>query len=315
MAQATQLLTPHVNHLLLIVFFTVLILGLLIFSSYRHFARLLKWLAMILVSYVLSAFLVHPDWSVIMRHSFFPAITFSKNQLILICAILGTTISPYLFFWQTSQEVEEEIEKGQTTLKLRQGTTDEEVRHMRIDVWTGMFFSNLIMFFIIAACGAELHTHGITNIVSAADAAAALRPLAGNAASLLFTLGIIGTGLLAIPVLAGSSSYALAENFGWRSGIDLKLNKALAFNGVIILSVAFGFFMNLIGMDPIKALIYSAVANGVVAPVMLAFVVLISSNRKVMKDRVNSRLTTAIGWIITGIMVVAGAAAVTSLFL
>ncbi len=315
MAQATQLLLPQVNYFILIIFFTFIILGLLIFSSYQHYARILKWLALILLSYVLSAFLVHPDWGMIARYSFVPSITFSKNQLILICAILGTTISPYLFFWQTSQEVEELIEKGQTTLKLRQGATDGDIRQMRIDVWSGMFFSNLIMFFIIVACAAVLNTHGITTITSAADAASALKPLAGNAASLLFTFGIIGTGFLAIPVLAGSSSYALAESFGWRSGLDLKLNKAFAFYGVIIISVVLGFLMNLIGIDPIKALIYSAVANGVVAPVMLAFVILISSDRKIMKEHVNSRGTMAIGWIITAIMVIAGIAAVTAIFL
>ncbi|MEI8229991.1 MAG: Nramp family divalent metal transporter [Candidatus Peregrinibacteria bacterium] len=310
MAQATQLLLPGIPATVLILFFAILILGLLIFSSYRYYARLLKWLAMILVAYIFAAFLVHPDWSLIARSSLLPTITFSREQLILICAILGTTISPYLFFWQTSQEVEEEIERGETTLKMRQqSTTTAEITQMRIDVWSGMFFSNLIMFFIIAACGAVLNKNGITNIVSAADAAEALRPLAGNAASLLFTVGIIGTGLLAIPVLAGSSSYALSESFGWRSGLDLKLSKALAFYGVIILSVLLGFLMNLIGLDPIKALIYSAVANGVVAPVMLAFVVLISGSRKIMKEHVNSPMTTFLGWLVTGLMVIAGGAA------
>lgn len=313
MAQATQLLLPDINAFVLILFFTVLTLGLLIFSSYRHYARILKWLALILFSYILSALLAEPNWRDIAAHSLVPSITFSRDQLVLICAILGTTISPYLFFWQTSQEVEQDIMKGKKTLAERQGASNADIRHMRIDVWSGMFFSNLVMFFIIAACGAVLHGNGITTIATAADAAQALRPLAGDASALLFTLGIIGTGLLAIPVLAGSSSYALAESFGWRAGLDLKLGKALAFYGVIILSLVLGFIMNLIGLDPIKALIYSAVANGVVAPVMLAFVVLVSSNTKVMKNRVNSRFTTTVGWLVTGLMVIAGGAAVWAL--
>ena len=185
---------------------------------------------------------------------------------------------------------------------------------MRTDVWSGMFLSNLVMFFIIAATAGTLYAHGITNVATAADAAEALRPFAGNASYLLFTLGIIGTGMLAIPVLAGSSSYAVAESFGWKSGLDYKLNKALAFYGIVILSMLIGLAMNFIGLDPLKALIYSAVANGIVAPAILVMIVLLASSKKVMGQHKNSELSTALGWIITGVMAVAGAAAIYSLF-
>jgi Mn2+/Fe2+ NRAMP family transporter len=243
-----------------------------------------------------------------------PSITFSKDQIILICAILGTTISPFLFFWQTSQEVEEEIAAGQTTIALRHGTDKETVRKMRVDVWTGMLLSNLVMFFIIAACGGVLFPQGITNIQTASQAAEALRPLAGQASYSLFALGIIGTGLLAIPVLAGSTSYMVAESFRWRSGLNRNLKQAYAFYGILIISMLVGLSINFIGLDPIKALIYSAVANGLVAPVILALVVLISSNKKIMGGWTNHRFTTIMGWGVTGLMAVSGIAAIYAFF-
>jgi Mn2+/Fe2+ NRAMP family transporter len=268
---------------------------------------------MVLFAYVASAIMANLDWGDVLRHAAVPSITFSKEQIFLICAILGTTISPYLFFWQTSQEVEEEILQGQSTLAQRKGTTKEAVKSMRIDVWSGMFLSNLVMFFIIAACGALLYSHGVTNIVSAAQAAEALRPFAGDATYFLFAIGIIGTGLLAIPVLAGSSSYALSEAFGWKEGLYRDLKHARAFYGVIILSLLVGLSLNFIGLDPIKALLYSAVANGVVAPVVLALVVLISSNRKIMGEWTNRPIITRIGWVTTIIMAVSGIAAIISM--
>jgi Mn2+/Fe2+ NRAMP family transporter len=185
---------------------------------------------------------------------------------------------------------------------------------MRIDVWSGMLLSNLVMFFIIAACGALLFTHGIKNITSAAQAAEALRPFAGGATYPLFAIGIIGTGLLAIPVLAGSSSYAFAETFKLHEGLYRKFKQAHAFYGVIILSMLVGLGLNFIGLDPIKALIYSAVVNGIVAPIVLVLIVLISSNKKIMGPWVNRASTTYIGWIVTGLMTVAGVAAIWSLF-
>jgi Mn2+/Fe2+ NRAMP family transporter len=194
------------------------------------------------------------------------------------------------------------------------GASRKEVRKMRIDVWSGMLLSNIVMFFIIAACGGVLFSHGITNITSAAQAAEALRPFAGNATYWLFAIGIVGTGLLAIPVLAGSSSYAIAESMGLKSGLNRKLKQAYAFYGVIIISMLVGLGMNFVGIDPIKALIYSAIGNGLVAPVILLLIVLISRDKKIMGDWVNKRSTTAIGWLVTLLMATAGIAAMIAIF-
>lgn len=314
MAKAAQLVLPGLGFGFLLVIFTVLMLGLQIFTTYDAFARYLKLLAFILLSYVVTAFLVPGfDWQGLFYAVTHPTITFSRDQIIMICAILGTTISPYLFFWQTSQEVESEIVKGKTSLKLRQGSTGRDIKNMRWDVWSGMFISNFVEFFIVATAAATLYKAGITSIETAADAAQALRPLAGNQASLIFALGIIGTGLLAVPVLAGSASYAIAESFGWREGLNKKLRQASAFYGVIIISMLIGFGLNFVGIHPIKALIYSAVANGLVAPIVLVLIVLLGSNKKVMGERVNHWLTTSLGWLITGVMALAGVATIISL--
>ncbi len=314
MAKGVQLLAPNLNFSMLVIGFAALSLGLQIFTPYERYAKYLKWLAMVLFAYVFSALLAHLDWSDVLKHAFIPAITFSKDQILLICAILGTTISPYLFFWQTSQEVEEQILDGKTTIVERAAMTDKaDVKKMRIDVWSGMFLSNIVMFFIIAACGALLFKNGITNITSAAQAAEALRPFAGQSTYLLFAAGIIGTGLLAIPVLAGSSSYALSESFKWQQGLSRSLKQAHAFYGVIIISMLIGLLMNFIGLDPIKALIYSAIANGIVAPIVLALIVIISSDEKIMGPWVNKRPVTWLGWTVTGLMAVAGIAALVSL--
>lgn len=313
MAKAVQLLHPKFTFTSLVLFFTVASLGIQIFSNYARYARYLKWLAIVLLAYVASALLAHLNWGQVIHRAFIPSISFQKDQIFLICAILGTTISPYLFFWQTSQEIEEEILAGKKSVSARRGSNTKEMRTMRIDVWSGMLLSNLVMFFIIASCGAILFPHGITTITSAAQAAEALRPFAGNATYALFAIGIIGTGLLAIPVLAGSSSYALSEAFRWKEGLYRPLRQAHAFYGVIIISMLVGLGMNFIGLDPIKALIYSAVANGVVAPVVLCFVVLMSSNKKIMGRWVNKRAVTWLGWLVIAIMSAAGLAAIISL--
>ena len=315
LAKAVQLFNPQLSYVLLIIFFAIISLFLQIFVSYKIYSRYLKWLALVLFAYVLSALLVGLDWSTVLRSTVIPSISFNKEQIILICAILGTTISPYLFFWQTSQEVEEKILDGQTTVKLRQDdVTNTEIKKMRIDIWSGMFLSNIAMFFIIAACAATLYNLGNTNIGTAADAAEALRPLAGNGAFFLFAIGIIGVGLLAIPVLAGSASYAISESFGWKEGLFHKLKEAYAFYGIIIISMLVGLSINFLGLDPIKTLIYSAVANGLVAPVILVIIVLISSNRSIMGDRVNHPLTTALGWLITAGMIITGLATIYAFF-
>jgi Mn2+/Fe2+ NRAMP family transporter len=315
MAKGVQLLNPALNFSLIVVGFAVISLLLQIFTPYVRYAKYLKWLAMILLSYILSSVLAHLNWSDVLKHTFVPHMTFSKQTILLVCAILGTTISPYLFFWQTSQEVEEQILQGKTTVHMRRGyTPPEDVKSMRIDVWSGMFLSNIVMFFIIAACGGILFAHGITNITSAAQAAEALRPFAGNATYFLFAIGIIGTGLLAIPVLAGSSSYALAESFRWKEGLYRNLQQAYAFYGIIIISMLVGLGINFIGIDPIKALIYAAVGNGIVAPIILLMIVLISSNKKVMGHWRNKPFVTAIGWATFALMAVSGVAAIITLF-
>lgn len=318
MAKAVQLLQPQWSFGWLVAAFAIFSLLLQIFTPYAKYARYLKWLALILLSYILSAILAHPNWSEIFQQGLVPHIEFNKDFIVLLCAILGTTISPYLFFWQTSQEVEEAVQRGQLTVKDRKNTDHEAtkgmIKSMRIDVWTGMFLSNLVMFFIIAAAGSILFPHGITEITSAAQAAEALRPFAGNATYFLFAVGLIGTGLLAIPVLAGSSSYAIAESLRWKEGLYRNLNQAKAFYGIIIISMLVGLGINFLGIDPIKALIYSAVANAIVAPIVLYAIVRISSSKKFMGPFVNKKFVTCIGWFVCIVMLVSAVAAIVALF-
>lgn len=317
MAAGTRLLFPQAHFIILLLLFTGISIGLQVFTSYERYAKYLKWLALILLSYVFSALAVRLDFQELFRHTVIPSITFSKEQIFIVCAILGTTISPYLFFWQTSQEVEEEILKGKVTLAQRQVPIQpSHMRKMRLDVWSGMFISNVVMYFIIAACAATLFAEGITNIQTSAQAAEALRPIAGDASYLLFTLGIIGTGMLAIPILAGSSAYAISEALRWKKhGLSHKLSDAHAFYGIIILSMVVGLVLNLVGIDPIPMLIYSAIANGLIAPVILFFIVRISSNKKVMGQWKNPLFITAVGMLTIGIMAIAGIATILSPFL
>jgi len=314
MAKAVQLIQPKLSFGWLVVSMAVFSLLLQIFTPYVRYAKYLKWLALILLSYILSAVLAHPNWHQVLSNGFIPHLEFTKEQILLVCAILGTTISPYLFFWQTSQEVEEQVLEGKVTLHDRRHTEASEVKSMRIDVWTGMFLSNLVMFFIIAATGAILYPHGIHEIKTAAQAAEALRPFAGNATYFLFAIGLIGTGLLAIPVLAGSSSYALAESLRWKEGLYRDLGQAKAFYGVIIISMIVGLGINFIGLDPIKALIYAAIANAIVAPVVIFFIVRISSSHKFMGGWANKKSTTFVGWIVFALMAAAAIAAIYALF-
>jgi NRAMP (natural resistance-associated macrophage protein)-like metal ion transporter len=315
MAKAVQLLHPSLNFSLLVIGFALFSLLLQIFTPYVRYARYLKWLALILLSYVLSAILAHLNWADVIKHAVIPTMALTKEHILTLCAVLGTTISPYLFFWQTSQEVEEQILQGKTTVHERRGYTDpKDVKSMRIDVWSGMFLSNLVMFFIIAACGGILYPNGVTDITSAAQAAEALRPFAGDATYFLFAIGIIGTGLLAIPVLAGSSSYALAESFGWKEGLYRNLQQAYAFYGIIIISMLVGLGINFIGIDPIKALIYAALLNGMIAPIILYMIVRISGNKQVMGHWRNKRSVAAVGWSVFGLMGAVGIAAIAVLF-
>ncbi|MBI2039618.1 Nramp family divalent metal transporter [Candidatus Microgenomates bacterium] len=311
MAKATQLISPHLSFDTLILGFAIFSLALQIFTTYDRYAKYLKWLALILLAYVFSALSTNLDFEKLLTHTITPVFDVSKEWIFLVTAVLGTTISPYLFFWQTSQEIEEEIMQGKTTIALRKGTTDKDIKDMRMDVWSGMFLSNLVMFFIIAASAATLYANGVTNIQTAADAAEALRPIAGEFTYLLFTAGIIGTGLLAIPVLAGSASYAISESFGWKYGLYRKLKEANAFYGVIIISTLIGLSINFLNLDTIKVLIYTALFNGLIAPVILVLIILLSGSKKVMGDKTNGPITTILGWMIALIM---GLAAVTTIY-
>ncbi len=315
MSKAAQLIFPNVNFVVLLLMFTVVSLGLQIFVSYSGYAKFLKYLSFVLLLYIATALTIdNLPWRDIIHHTIIPHISWNKQSFILITAILGTTISPYLFFWQTSQEVEERRANGKIQIKLRhQSLQKREVRRMRLDVWVGMFFSNIVMFFVIVTCAAVLFPQGI-EVNTAEDAARALLPLAGAQAYTLFALGIIGTGLLAVPVLAGSAAYALAESFHWSFGLNRGLKHAEAFYGVIIFAMIFGFILNLVGINPIKALIWSAVLNGIVAPIILYFIVKISSNKDVMGKWSSGLLTKTIGYICLGLMTVAAVGAVYSIF-
>lgn len=314
MAAASRLLFPSIGLEMFVIFFALISLALQVFTPYARYAKYLKYLTFALLSYVVVAFSVGLDWSNVLRHTFIPSLTFSKDQIFLICAILGTTISPYLFFWQTSQEVEESILHGEKTIAERRAHMSPHIlKKMRTDVWSGMFFSNLIAFFIFAAVAGTLYSNGITDIITADQAALALRPF-GEFAFLLFALGIVGTGLLAVPVLAGSTAYAISESFGWKHGLYLKLKQARAFYGVIIVAMMIGIIANFMHLDPIRGLIYAAVINGVIAPFILFFVVRLSSSRHLMGEYANRPFVSFLGWITIVVMGISGIAAVATLF-
>lgn len=312
MAKGAQLIAPKFGFVWLVLGFALSSLVLQIFTTYKQYARYLKYLAFVLLAYIFSALASHLDWGTVLRSAATPHLSLDKEQIFLLCAILGTTISPYLFFWQTSQEVEERGEGDENT--WNRAVTPKELKDMRADVWSGMFFSNLVMFFIIAACAGTLYIAGTTTITTAADAALALKPFAGDFAFMLFAVGIVGTGMLAIPVLAGSTSYALSESFGWKHGLNRKLNEARAFYGVIIVSMVIGIGLNFIGIDSIKALIWSAVGNAIIAPIILIFIVRLAGSTTVMGEHRSSKKAVIVGWVTVGLMAVAGMAAIISLF-
>ncbi len=280
------------------------IVALLMWSSYRTIARVFKWLTLVLLAYVLTAFVAGVDWRLALRSTLVPHIEWSREFLSVIVAILGTTISPYLFFWQAAQEVEEERAMGRS-LAERRGATPQELNVCRTDVFTGMFASNAIMYFIIMTTAATLHAHGKTNIATAQEAADALRPLAGAGAYWLFTLGLIGTGILAVPVLAGSCAYAIAEAANWRGSLDRPPRRAKKFYVVLGVAIALGIGLNYAGFDAIKLLFTTAVINGVLAPPLILIVLLLTRDRTVMGDAVNSRLLGALGWITFAVMTTA----------
>lgn len=286
----------------------VAIVVLQVWGSYHLIVKIFKWLTLSLFAYVIAAFLAKPDWFAVAKATFIPQITFSSEYITTIVAILGTTISPYLFFWEASEEVEEEKGEGRNSIALRRGATDAEIRKEKIDTLVGMLFCNVVFYFVIVSAGATLHVAGQTNIQSATAAAQALRPLAGNFATVLSGIGLIGAGLLAIPVLTGSAAYAVAETFGWPSGLDEKPRHAKKFYGVIAASTLVGVVIDFAGINPISALFWTAVINGVVAPPLLVVVMLVSNNKRVMGERTNGVVTNVIGWLAAAIMFIAAIA-------
>ena len=305
MAEATEMMTGIKSYYWTVVF-TGLIISLLFFTSYRHIARVFKWLTLVLFAYVITAFLAQPDWSAVLKATLAPRVIWSNAFLATFVGILGTTISPYLFFWQASQEVEDERAHGRRTLKERKGATDEELRVARTDVFTGMFFANFVMYFIILTTAATLHARGQTDIETAQQAAEALRPLAGNGAYLLFTLGIIGTGMLAVPVLAGSAAYAVAEAERWRhASLEDRPRLANRFYAAVAIAMLLGLGLGFAGFKAVKMLFYSAVLNGILAPPLVVLVVLLTSNPKIMGTRTSSRPLRFLGWATAAIMTAA----------
>ncbi|HTP03250.1 MAG TPA: divalent metal cation transporter [Anaerolineales bacterium] len=292
---------------------TLLTLALQIFVPYRTYSKYLKYLGLALLVYIATAFVIRVDWKTIAATTIVPSVSSSRAYLMNIVAILGTSISPYLFFWQAAEEVEEQVSAGkQRDMGVgKPRVTMRGVREMRLDTVLGMIFSSLVMWFIIITTAATLHTRGLLDVQTADQAARALQPMAGSFASLLFALGIVGTGLLAVPVLAGSASYGIAEALGWKEGLYRKLTQAYGFYGVIAAATVIGLLINFSPVKPFQMLYYSAILNGLTAPPLIVLVVVIGNNDKIMGKHTNPRWSNIGGWVIAGVM---GAAAVALLF-
>ncbi len=310
MAAAIQLLVPRANFSALIIGVTVFTLLLEVFVSYKVYVKYLKYFALTLFAYFGVAFFITIDWLEVVKNLIKPQIQFTRDYLFNIVALLGTTISPYLFFWQTGEEVEELVAEKKITAfgagkpKVKSG----DFKTMRGDTMRGMIFSNVVAIFIMIAAASTLLPQGIMHIDTAAQAAAALEPIAGKWAQVLFAIGIIGTGLLAVPVLAGSASYAVSEAFVWKEGLYRKFSEAHGFYGVITVATLLGLLINFTNIPPFRMLYYTAILNGAVAPILMILIVRISSNKKIMGERVSSPVTNSLGWIITVIMAVASVA-------
>ncbi|MDD5692905.1 MAG: divalent metal cation transporter [Patescibacteria group bacterium] len=310
MVASFQLLLP-INFYFGATILTLIILYLEIKVSYHRYAKILKWLTITLFAYILTAIIVHPNWSEVARSLVFPTVHFNKEYIAAMVAVMGTTISPYLFFWQTSEEVEDERDK-KILADHHKVAIKHEISDMRKDTFVGMSYANIVFLFIVITTASVLFSHGINNIESAEQAAMALKPLAGDAAYLLFTLGIFGVGLLAVPVLAGSSAYAVAELFKWHEGLYRKYSHAKGFYGIIIISLLVGLAMNFLGINPIKALYLAAIVNGVTAPVLLFYIFRLGRDKQIMGDFVNPRWVNIFGSITILLM---GGAAITLLLM
>lgn len=307
MADAAQMLGAGPSRVYVWVFGLGICL-LTVWLRYQQIAQVLKWLAVALFAYVITAFLAHPHWPGVLHDAIIPSLPHGQPAWAALVAILGTTISPYLFFWQAGQEIEEEKAKGRRLLVHRRGATSHEIIDRRIDVGVGTFFSNLVMFFIILTTAVTLHQHGILTITTTKEAAQALRPLAGEYAYFLYTIGIVGTGLLAIPTLAGSAAYAFAETFDWTYGLNEKLNSAVSFYLVFIIATLGGVILDFLNVDPIKALYWTAILNGLLAPFLLVALLLVSNDERIMQGQCSSAITRRVVMLTTVIMFVAGIA-------
>ena len=305
MADAAEMLTRIRAHWLIPLFGTGITIAA-VHCHYEQIANLLKWLALVLFSYVITGFICKPDWGLVVWSTFIPTWPKNHEMWATLVAILGTTISPYLFFWQSSQEVEIEKDKGQKTVLERRGATFQEIQVRKVDVGTGTFVSNGVMFFIILTTALTLNKSGVTHIETSRQAAEALRPLLGEFAALLFTIGVIGVGFLAIPTLAGSAAYAFSETFGWSQGLDEKFSRARAFYAVLIGSVFLGVILDLLKVSAMKALYWSAVLNGLLAPFLLIGILLVAGDRKLMQNQPSSKLSLIVVSVTTLLMFAAG---------
>ena len=307
MAEAVRLIVP-IPFIILVLGTAFITLALEIFSSYRNYAKYLKALSAIAFVYLLTALFVEEPWFKILRATFVPHIEFSFAFFLIVLANIGTTIAPYLFFWETSQEVEEDKAAGRVGPRVTVTISDGAIANIRLDNAVGMFASQLITWSIIVVSGTVLNQHGVTNLNTAADAAKALEPLvnsfpyAGFLAKLLFAIGIVSAGLLVVPVLAGSAAYALSETMNWKEGLNLKLRSAHGFYGVITVSTLIGLVTNFLGFDPIRLLVYTSVLNGVAAVPLIFLIIRISRNRLIMGEYVSGRLSVGFTWLAFGTM-------------
>jgi len=307
MADAAEMLT-HLSSHVWVVFFAVAISWATVRLRYYQIANTLKWLALVLFSYVITAFVIRPDWATTLHDTFVPHVPKSKEEWETLVAILGTTISPYLFFWQATQEVEEERAAGRNTLGQRKGATRREIRTRKFDVGTGTFFSNIVMYFIILSTAFTLHRNGQLAIETSRQAAAALLPLAGKMAATLYTFGIIGVGLLAIPTLTGSAAYAFAEFLGWRQGLDRRLKQARSFYIIILASTTVAVIMDFTDINPVRALYWTAVINGLLAPLLLVGILIVASDGRLMGGQPSSVLGKTVVGFAAALMFVAAVA-------
>jgi NRAMP (natural resistance-associated macrophage protein)-like metal ion transporter len=303
-AAAINLLVP-IPAIVFIVPVSLGIIALQVFGSYRLIEKVFKWLALALLAYIGAALFAKPDILKVLAGTLIPTVRLDSAYIGILVALLGTTISPYLFFWQASQEVEEQISIGRRHLRQREGASVFELRYALWDTMAGMVFSEVVAYFIILTTGATLFAAGKTDIASAADAAQALRPLAGDASAFLLAVGLIGAGVLTVPVLTGAAAYGVSEAFGWRSGLERRLTRAPQFYVVIIAATLVGMVIAILEINPIAALVLSAVINGLIAAPLLVLVMLVSNNRAAMGERTNGRLLNVVGWVTTIVMGVA----------